>query len=182
MNCRNILECYFSIFVALLLTPQPQVLAQSNQSGCQANLYELSKIADTQRLTESDILNGEVEQLNIDYKKETLATNSPYKASATIDVPRYWQMRVNNSDLPINTSDVQYTLISSNESNNPFKQNKFTPKVFGDIEQLETCSDNTTTVITSGISLEFTELSELVPGTFEGQIDICVQVNGNQCQ
>ncbi|MEO0932894.1 MAG: hypothetical protein AAFY21_03750 [Cyanobacteria bacterium J06641_2] len=83
--------------------------------------------------------------------------------------------------MPINSTSVKYTLKPSNNSNSPFEQDKFEAKVFGDIEQIETCSDNTT-VITNGISLIFSELSELTPGFFQGQIDVCVQVNGNQCQ
>ncbi|MEL6457293.1 MAG: hypothetical protein AAFQ91_03425 [Cyanobacteria bacterium J06621_15] len=181
MNCRNILKCYFSILIAVSLTPQPKVFAQSNSAGCQAQLYQLSKTGENPKLTASELFNGDIEQVDIDYRQQTLPTNSPYKSSATINVPRYWQMRVNNDDLPINSTSVKYTLRPSSNSNSPFTQDKFEAKVFGDIEQIETCSDNTT-VITNGISLIFSELSELTPGFFQGQIDVCVQVNGNQCQ
>ena len=163
--------------------PQSKVFAQSNLIGCQAEPYELSNIqlAETPRITASDIINDNDFVEQIGNQEQTLPTTSPYKSTTTKDVPQFWQMRVNNSDLPINPSDVKYSLISNNEANNPFKENKVEPRIFGSIEQIEACSDDTT-VIAGGISLQFSELSELAPGTFRGEIRVCLPVNGVQCQ
>ena len=179
MNCRNFVKCYFSILVALSLTPQPKVFAQSNPNGCQAEEYQLTNVADTQRLTAKDVLDTQVQQIGNNRQQE-LPTNSPYKLNSnSIDEPSYWQMRVKNSDLPINDSDVKYTLISSTEADNPFKTNRVELRVIN-IEQ-EKCLDNDTTVIKGGISFVFKELSNLVPGNYQGLINVCVPVNGVQC-
>ncbi|WP_414619161.1 hypothetical protein [Calothrix sp. CCY 0018] len=162
------------------MTPQPKVFAESSSTGCEAELYKLSNIADTQTLTATDIIDGsDVEQIG-NNQQQMLSTNSPYKSSATKDVARYWQMRVNNSDLPINASDVKYTLSPSDEANNPFKENKVELRVL-DIEKIDCSDEEATSIITGGISLEFRELSNLVSGTFLGQINVCVQVSGNLC-
>lgn len=170
------------MLVALSLTPQPKVFA-SNSIGCEAELYQLStlQLTDTPTLTATDIINDTdfVEQI-ANNQQESLPTTSPYKSSATKDVPQYWQMRVNNSDVSINANDVKYRLISSNETNNPFQENKVELRVLGSIEQIENCSDETT-VIAGGISLQFNELSELTPGIFQSEIEVCIPVNGVQC-
>lgn len=182
MNYRNMIKCYLSILVAFSLIPQPKVLAQSNSTACEAELYKLSNVqlADTLKLTSSDVLDTDVEQIG-NNRQQTLPTNSPYKPSATKDVAKYWQMRVNKLDPSINASDVKYTLIPSNQVNNPFKQDQVQLRVFDSIDQIEECGDETI-IIAGGISLEFRELSKLKPGIFQGQIEVCVQVNGNQCQ
>ncbi|NJM17393.1 MAG: hypothetical protein HC836_23785 [Richelia sp. RM2_1_2] len=181
MNCRNIVKCYFSILVAITLTPQPKVFAQSNSIGCQANLDKpfVTQLTDTPKLTVMDIIGADVEQIG-NNKQQTLSTNSPYKSSTTKDIASYWQMRVRNSDLPINANDVKYTLRPSIEQDSPFKRNKFEPKPFGTIDVIENCPDETT-VISGGVTLEFRELSSLVPGKFRGEIEICVPINGKQC-
>lgn len=183
MNCRNLVKCYFSIVVAISLIPQPKVFAQSNSIGCEAKLYQpfVIQSTDTAKLTAMDIIDGaEVEQIG-NNQQQRLSTNSPYKSSTTKDVANYWQMRVINSDLPINANDVKYTLRPSTfDQNSPFQRNKFEPKPFGAIETIENCLDDTT-VISGGVTLEFRELSSLVPGKFRGEIEICVPVNGKQC-
>jgi len=188
MNCQN-LKYYLSIFIALSLTPQPKVLAQSNATGCQANLYSLSSVEspNTLELKAIDIMdangfvsgNSIVEQ-QAGNPEQPLPAVSPYKSSVTKDIGQYWQMRVKSSDIPINANDVKYQLRSNFEVDNPFKGTKFTVKPLGNIEQIENCSDETV-VISGGISVEFRELSTLVPGRFTGQIDVCVPVNGTQC-
>lgn len=181
MNCRNIVKSYFSILVVFSLTPQPKVFAQSNSKGCEANLYQLSNVAETQTITAADMIDDSdfVEQIG-NNRDTTLPTNSPYKSTVNKQVAKYWQIRVRNSDLPLNTSDIKYTLLPSNETDNPFKANKFEPRVSA-IEQIETCADETT-IIGGGINLKFMEVSNLVPGNYLGEIEVCVQVNGNQCQ
>lgn len=183
MNCRNLVKCYFSIVVAISLIPQPKVFAQSNSIGCEAKLYQpfVIQSTDTAKLTAMDIIDGaEVEQIG-NNQQQRLSTNSPYKSSTTKDVANYWQMRVINSDLPINANDVKYTLRPSTfDQNSPFQRNKFEPKPFGTIDVIENCPDETT-VISGGVTLEFRELSSLVPGKFRGEIEICVPVNGKQC-
>lgn len=171
------------MLVALSLTPQPKVFAQSNSTGCEAEPYQLSiiQLTDTPTLTATDIINDTdfVEQIG-NNQEQSLPTISPYRSNVTKDVSQYWQMRVNNSDLPINASDVKYRLKSSNEANNPFQENKVELRALGSIEQIENCSDETT-VIAGGISLQFNELSQLTPGTFKSEIEVCVPVNGVQC-
>lgn len=182
MNWRKILKCYLTIVVAFSLTPQPKVFAQSNSNACNVNIYQLSYIGDTQKLGVTDIIDTDAEQVGIGGEDTNLKSdNVPFKdSSIPIDEPRYWQMRVNDSDLPININNVKYTLQSSNQQRNPFQENRVELRVL-DIEQIEKCSDNTT-VISGGISLVFRELEKLVPGTYRGNIDVCVSVNGNQCQ
>ncbi len=189
MNCRNIVKCYLSIFIALSLTPQPKVLAQSSSNGCQARLHTLSQVesAETLELKAIDIMdasgavsgNSIVDQ-QAGNPEQPLPAISPYKSSVTKNIQKYWKMRVNSSDLPINFNDVKYRVRSTFQPDNPFQATRFTPKPFGDIEQIETCADQTI-VISGGVSLEFRELSTLVPGRFTGQIDVCVPINGNQC-
>lgn len=95
MNCRNPIECYLSILIALLLIPQPKVFAQATSSsssiGCQAQEYELANVAQTQRLIASDIINDAdlVEQVGSN-QEQVLPTNSPYKSSTTKQVVQYW--------------------------------------------------------------------------------------------
>ena len=180
MNRRNTVKYFFSLLITLSLIPQSKTFAQSSLTGCQADLYQLSTTAETQTLTASDLIDSEVEQININSRLENLPNNSPYKSSATKNIAQYWQMRVKNSDLSINASDVKYRLISSNATNNPFKESTVEIKALGTIEQIENCSDETT-VIAGGISLVFNELANLVSGTFPGEINVCVPVNGNQC-
>lgn len=180
MNCRNIIKSYLSILVVLSFTSQPKAFAQSS-IGCEAKLYELSNVAETQKLTAADMIDDSdfVEQIG-NNREQSLPTNSPYKSNAIKNVARYWQMRVNDSDLPINANDVKYTLQPNSEENNPFKQSKFEAKPFSTIETIEKCTDQTT-VISGGVTLEFRELSSLVPGKYRGRIDVCIPVNGNQC-
>ncbi|MEO1427981.1 MAG: hypothetical protein AAFS12_13775 [Cyanobacteria bacterium J06632_19] len=181
MKRRNTVTYFFSLLITLSLTPQSKTFAQSSITGCQAELYQLSTTAETQTLTASDLIGSEVEQINIDSRLDNLPNNSPYKSSATKNIAQYWQMRVNNSDLSINAGDVKYRLIASNATNNPFKEGTVEIRALDSIEEIEECSDDTT-VITGGISLVFTELENLIPGTFPGNINVCVPVNGNICQ
>ncbi|MBE9215732.1 hypothetical protein IQ247_24215 [Plectonema cf. radiosum LEGE 06105] len=158
------------------------MFAQSNSIGCEAKLDQpfVIKSTDTAKLTAMDIIGAEVEQIG-NNQQQTLSTSSPYKSSTTKDVANYWQIRVKNSDLPINANDVKYTLRPNTfDQNSPFKRNKFEPKPFGTIETIENCPDQTT-VISGGVTLEFRELSSLVPGKFRGEIEICVPINRNQC-
>ncbi len=188
MNCPNIFKCYLSIFIALSLTPQPKVLAQSNATQCKANLYSLSSVEspNTLELKAIDIMdangfvsgNSIVEQ-QAGNPEQPLPAVSPYKSSVTKNIQKYWQMRVKSSDI-INANDVKYRLRSTFEPDNPFKATKLTAKPLGNIEQIENCADETI-VISGGVSFEFKELSTLVPGRFTGQIDVCVPVNGTQC-
>ncbi|WP_044290790.1 hypothetical protein [Rivularia sp. PCC 7116] len=166
-----------------MLSPQPKVFAQTNSNSCEAGIYELINVADTQTIRPTDILSTEVEQIGIGNESTSLETDgAPYRDSSNpISEPRYWEMRVSNSDLPINTSDVKYTLQSNSQQNNPFQENRVELQVL-DIEEIERCPDNNTTVISGGISLIFRELEQLVPGNFRGDINVCVSVNGNQCQ
>lgn len=183
MNRRNIVKYYLSLFIALSFAPQPKVFAQSDSTGCEAELYQLSShpLGITPTLTAEDIIGNQVEQIG-NNQEQPLPTTSPYNLSATKNIAKYWRMRVNNSDLPINNDDVKYTLIDSSEQNSPFKQNKFEAKPL-DTKVEESCSDETTVVITGGVTLEFSELSSLVPGNFQGQIDVCVQIKDKpQCQ
>ena len=181
MNYRKIIKSYFSILVALSLTSQPKVFAQTNSAACEAELYQLSnfELADTPKLAATDVLDTDVEQIG-NNQEQMLPTSSPYKSSATKELPKYWQMKVKESD-SINNGDIKYTLIPSNQVNNPFKENKVELGLLGNPEEIETCSDDTI-IIAGGISLKFSELSNLVPGTFQGQIEVCVQVGSNQCQ
>lgn len=174
----------FSLLAVFLFAPQPTVLAQSNSPGCQAKLYSLSVIeAKLPSLEASDLIDNNVEQVGSYVEQFTsqdaLAGKPPYKMSATRNVERYWQMRVNSSDIVSLSADkVRYRVINNNTSGNPFS--KANIKYYGDIKQYSSCVDGTV-VIEGGFSIEFMDLPQLLPGNFRAQIEVCVPINGTQC-
>lgn len=182
MNCREIIRCNLSILVALLFVPQPKVLAQSSLPGCQAKLGEPYVIQkQLPELTPADIIgNTNVEQVGT--QQNPLKFESPFKLSATKEVPTFWQMRVTNTDYEsIRGKNATYKIkivFAENQTGNPFL--KADAKHLGSIQQITTCTDGTV-VVGEGVALEFRELSQLVvKGTFKAEIEVCVPTN-KQC-
>ncbi len=182
MNCRQILTCYLTMVVGLLFTPQSKAFAQQNPSGCQAELYQISliegKIPD---ITPSEVIDDSnfVEQVGSGPQERLLAAKLPIKSSITHDLQRFWQMRVNNTDLPsLLNNNAKYKVISDNKSGNPF--NKADAKPIGNIEQTIICADNTV-VVEGGLRIVFSQLSQLASGMSSAQIEVCVPANNNQC-
>jgi hypothetical protein len=181
MKLRQIFTCYLTIVVAVLFTPQSKTFAQQNPSGCQATLYQISliegKISD---ITPSEVIDDPdfVEQVGSGPQEQLLAAKVPIKSSITHDLPRFWQMRVNNSDLPsLSNNNAKYKVITDNKSGNPF--NKVDAKPIN-IQQITTCPDNTV-VVEGGLRLVFSQLSQLASGMSNAQIEVCVPANNNQC-
>ncbi len=185
MNCRQIIRCYLSLLIGFLYLPQPKVLAQSTLPGCEAPLYIFSIIPGKEKippLTAVEIIDDSDRVTQVTTQAELLAAKVPYKATATRDIQTYWQMRITKSDFDsLSGKAAKYKLINpDNKPGNPFKNN-IAVKPLNSIEKLTECSDNKTVVIGGGVTLEFRELSQFVPGNFAAQIQVCVPTNNNLC-
>jgi hypothetical protein len=181
MNCRQIFTCSFTIVFAVLFTPESKAFGQKNPSECQAALYQISliegKIPD---ITPSEIIDDSdfVEQVGSGPQEQLLAAKVPIKSSLTHDLQRFWQMRVNNTDLPsLSNNNAKYKVISDNKSGNPFNKVDAQPI---NIQQITTCPDNTV-VVEGGLRLVFSQLSQLASGMSNAQIEVCVPANNKQC-
>ena len=184
MNCQQIISFYLSILVGVLFFPQSKVFAQSTVAACQAPLYILSVISGKDKipeLTQAEIIDDSdfVEQVNT--PEELLAGRVPYKATATRDIATYWQMRITKSDFDsLAGKNAKYKLINSdNQVGNPFNNN-VTVQPLNNIQKQD-CLDEKTVVVSGGIKLEFSQLSQLVLGNFKAQIQVCVPTNNNLC-
>ncbi len=185
MNCQQIIRCYLNVLVGFLCLSQPKVLAQSTLPGCEANLYLPSIIPGKEKippLTAVEIIDDSDRVAQVTTQAELLAAKVPYKATATREIQTYWQMRITKSDFDsLSGETAKYKLINPDtKPGNPFKNN-ITVKPLNTIQKLTECSDNKTVVIGGGVTLEFRELSQFVPGSFTAKIQVCVPTNNNQC-
>lgn len=183
MNCRQFIRCSLTVVVAVIAL-QPPTFAQTTSSECQATPYQVTYFQkQIPALTALDIIgapagtDGVAHQVTT--KEELLATQPPFKLNATRDLKSFWRMRVKTTDIPF--LKAKFTVTKGNPSNpkgSPF--NKVNAQQSGNIVQVAACADDTV-LVEGGVSLVFSNLSELPVGLHMGWVEMCVVTEKEGC-
>jgi hypothetical protein len=192
MNRSQVKKCYLSIFVALLVTPQPKAFAQQLSSPltvCELEMNQVQLIDEgkPRKLTvlKSDVINDSDffvqvgsfnESTQASGQQRLLSGKPPIKDYFAGSLEGIWQMRVNQADLQF--VKANYTVaVADPKVGSPFNKVETQPL---QIKQARVCPDNTV-VVQSGVILRFSELFKFAEGNFEAQVNVCVETKDRNC-
>lgn len=186
MNCRQIIKFYITMVLALLLAPQPRAFAQI--PGCNAELDKIFPIQGTitnlETLKASEFIGAQnVQQVGnqVDNQQNLLTIPVPsFQENITRQIEAFWRMRVKNSDLlSLGSKNATYKVTNESDKVDGSPFNKVNISPLGNIRQVLPCSEETT-IIEGGITLVFTDLSNIRvtkdKKRFQGKIQVCVPI------